>query len=119
MATNPGTTSMLSVSEAAAPGAAQPIIMVDGLTKRYRSATSNAVDGISFTVAPGTLFALLGPNGAGKTTTIAILTTILSPTAGTVRIVGHDIATEASAVRRNIGIIFQNPSLDLNLTAEE
>ncbi|GAC1448651.1 MAG: ATP-binding cassette domain-containing protein [Ktedonobacterales bacterium] len=119
MATNPGTTSMLSVSGAAAPGAAQPIIMVDGLTKRYRSATSNAVDGISFTVAPGTLFALLGPNGAGKTTTIAILTTILSPTAGTVRIVGHDIATEASAVRRNIGIIFQNPSLDLNLTAEE
>jgi ABC-2 type transport system ATP-binding protein len=116
---NPATSSALSVPGAASPGTPQPVIIVDGLTKRYRSANTNAVDGVSFTVAPGTLFALLGPNGAGKTTTIAILTTTLSPTAGTVRIVGHDITTEASAVRRDIGIIFQNPSLDLNLTAEE
>jgi ABC-2 type transport system ATP-binding protein len=84
-----------------------------------QKARVNAVDGVSFTVAPGELFALLGPNGAGKTTTIAILTTTLLPTTGTVLVAGHDVAREASAVRRKLGIIFQNPSLDLNLTAEE
>ena len=62
---------------------------------------------------------MLGPNGAGKTTTISILTTMLSPTSGNVRIPGHDVQREASAVRREVGIIFQTPSLDLNLTAEE
>ncbi len=97
----------------------RPIIEVHNLTKRYKKAKVNAVDGVSFTVAPSELFALLGPNGAGKTTTIAILTTTLLPTAGTVLVAGHDVAREASAVRRKLGIIFQNPSLDLNLTAEE
>lgn len=97
----------------------KPIIHVDTLTKRYKQAEVNAVDDISFEVAPGELFALLGPNGAGKTTTISILTTILSPTAGRATIAGHDVATEASAVRQQIGIIFQQPSLDLNLSAEE
>ena len=97
----------------------QPIIQVDNLTKRYKNAETNAVDGISFTVASGEFFTLLGPNGAGKTTTISILTTMLSPTSGTARIAGHDIVQEASAVRQNVGIIFQKPSLDLNLTAEE
>ncbi len=96
-----------------------PIIEVDRLTKRYRKATTNAVDGVSFAVDPGTLFCLLGPNGAGKTTTISILTTTLAPTSGQVRIGGHDVVTESSAVRRTVGIIFQNPSLDMNLTAEE
>lgn len=96
-----------------------PIIQVDNLTKRYKNANTNAVDGISFTVAPGEFFTLLGPNGAGKTTTISILTTTLSPTSGTARIAGHDIVAEASAVRQSVGIIFQKPSLDLNLTAEE
>jgi ABC-2 type transport system ATP-binding protein len=97
----------------------QPIIQVDNLTKRYKNADTHAVDGISFTVAPGEFFTLLGPNGAGKTTTISILTTTLSPTSGTARIAGYDIVKEASAVRQNVGIIFQQPSLDLNLTAEE
>lgn len=96
-----------------------PIIEVDQLTKRYKNAETNAVDGISFTVAPGEFFTLLGPNGAGKTTTISILTTTLSPTSGTARIAGHDIVGAASAVRQEVGIIFQKPSLDLNLTAEE
>ncbi len=96
-----------------------PIIEVNNLTKRYKSADTNAVDGISFTVNPGEFFTLLGPNGAGKTTTISILTTTLSPTSGTACIAGHDIVTAASAVRRQVGIIFQKPSLDLNLTAEE
>jgi ABC-2 type transport system ATP-binding protein len=97
----------------------QPIIQVNHLVKRYRRATANAVDDISFTVAPGEFFALLGPNGAGKTTTISILTTTLTPTSGSVTIAGHDVNGEASAVRQCIGIIFQQPSLDLNLTAEE
>jgi ABC-2 type transport system ATP-binding protein len=95
------------------------VIRVENLVKRYRKAQRNAVDGISFDVAAGEFFALLGPNGAGKTTTISILTTTLSPTAGRVTIGGRDIVAEAGAVRREVGIIFQRPSLDLNLTAEE
>jgi ABC-2 type transport system ATP-binding protein len=96
-----------------------PAIEVRDLVKRYRKGTGNAVDGVSFDVEPGQFFALLGPNGAGKTTTIAILTTTLSPTSGTVRICGHDVVREASSVRRQVGIIFQNPSLDMNLSGEE
>lgn len=95
------------------------IIEVDRLVKRYRRATTNAVDGISFSVEHGEFFALLGPNGAGKTTTISILTTTLAPTTGTVRISGYDVAHQAAEVRGTVGIIFQKPSLDLNLTAEE
>jgi ABC-2 type transport system ATP-binding protein len=96
-----------------------PAILVENLTKRYAQADTNAVDGISFVVEPGVFFALLGPNGAGKTTTISILTTTLSPTSGTVQVAGYDIQREASAVRQQIGINFQAPSLDMNLTAEE
>ena len=94
-------------------------IEVRDLVKRYRKGKVNAVDGVSFDVEPGQFFALLGPNGAGKTTTISILTTTLSPTSGSVRIAGHDIVREASLVRRQVGIIFQSPSLDMNLTGEE
>lgn len=96
-----------------------PIIEVEQLVKRYRRAEANAVNSISFTVAPGEFFALLGPNGAGKTTTISILTTTLALTSGAVRVAGYDVTTQASAVRQNVGIIFQKPSFDQNLTAEE
>jgi ABC-2 type transport system ATP-binding protein len=95
------------------------VIEVRDLVKRYRKSKVNAVDGISFDVEAGQFFALLGPNGAGKSTTISILTTTLSPTAGSVRIGGFDILREASEVRREVGIIFQSPSLDMNLTGEE
>ncbi len=95
------------------------VIHVRELEKRYRKSTRNALDGISFDVGAGEFFALLGPNGAGKTTTISILTTTLTPTAGTATIDGHDIVTESSTVRRLVGIIFQRPSLDQNLTGEE
>ena len=95
------------------------MIRVEQLVKRYRKAKQNAVDGITFDVAGGEFFALLGPNGAGKTTTISILTTTLVPTSGHAVIDGHDIVAEASTVRRAVGIIFQKPSLDLNLTGEE
>src|SRR6476660_2997784 len=97
----------------------QSVIEVTNLTKRYKQSETNAVDGISFSVRQGSLFALLGPNGAGKTTTISILTTTLSPTSGKVLIAGYDVAKQAKAVRKAVGIIFQKPSLDLNLTAEE
>jgi len=96
-----------------------PIIEVEQLVKRYRGAQVNAVDGISFKVDAGEFFTFLGPNGAGKTTTISILTTTLSPTSGTARVAGFDLARQASSVRQNVGIIFQQPSLDMNLTAEE
>jgi ABC-2 type transport system ATP-binding protein len=96
-----------------------PIISVKNLVKRYKNAQTNAVDDISFDVAPGEFFVLLGPNGAGKTTTISILTTTLAPTSGNVEIAGHNLVTDSNGVRESVGIIFQNPSLDQNLTAEE
>jgi ABC-2 type transport system ATP-binding protein len=94
-------------------------IEVRQLVKRYRRTASNAVDGLSFEVQDGQLFCLLGPNGAGKTTTVSILTTTLQPTSGQVQIAGRDLLREPAAVRREIGIVFQQPSLDSNLTAEE
>lgn len=96
-----------------------PIITIDHLVKRYKKAQHNAVDDISFTVGEGEFFTLLGPNGAGKTTTISILTTTLSKTSGKVEIAGYDLDKKPSEVRQRIGVIFQNPSLDKNLTAEE
>lgn len=95
------------------------IIKVENLVKKYKKSDKNSVDNISFEVKEGEFFALLGPNGAGKTTTISILTTTLSSTSGKVTIAGYDVEKESSSVRKNIGVIFQNPSLDLNLTAEE
>lgn len=95
------------------------MIEIENLTKRYKKQQANVVDNVSFTVGAGEFFALLGPNGAGKTTTISILTTSLLPTAGSARVAGHDVVEEASKVRQRIGVIFQKPSLDLNLTAEE
>jgi ABC-2 type transport system ATP-binding protein len=94
-------------------------IEVDQLVKRYRGAPRNAVDDISFAVPAGQLFCLLGPNGAGKTTTVSVLTTTLAPTSGRVRIAGRDVVAEQALVRRALGVVFQQPALDLNLTAEE
>jgi ABC-2 type transport system ATP-binding protein len=95
------------------------VIEVNNLIKRYKGAKVPSVDDISFSVGKGEFFAFLGPNGAGKTTTISILTTTLSKTAGEVKIAGFDIDREARKVRERVGIIFQKPSLDLQLTAEE
>src|SRR5262245_8411468 len=96
---------------------AAPAIQVAGLVKRFGDTT--ALHGISFDVAEGEIFAFLGPNGAGKTTTIRILTTLLRPTSGTVRIDGLDPVTNAYDVRRRFGIVFQDASLDEELTAYE
>jgi ABC-2 type transport system ATP-binding protein len=92
---------------------------VENLVKRYKAAEKPAVDNISFSVNEGEFFAFLGPNGTGKTTTISILTTTLSKTSGELRIAGFDVDREARQVREQIGIIFQQPSLDPNLSAEE
>ena len=96
--------------------AVSAIIEIDDLRKRY--GTVEAVKGISFTVRPGEVFGFLGPNGAGKTTTIRILATLLLPTSGRAILDGHDVVREPTAVRRSIGIVFQDPSLDTRLSAE-
>ena len=85
--------------------------------KRYGDFT--AVDDVSFAVERGEIFAFLGPNGAGKTTTIKMLTTLLSPTSGTVELDGMNPARQANEVRKRFGIVFQDPSLDDELTAWE
>lgn len=95
------------------------IIQVSNLVKRYKKAAKNSVDSISFDVEEGSFFAFLGPNGAGKTTTISILTTTLSKTGGKITIAGYDLDKDQDKIRKEIGIIFQNPTLDLNLSAEE
>ncbi|MCS7127881.1 MAG: ATP-binding cassette domain-containing protein [Sulfolobales archaeon] len=92
-------------------------IIVENLAKRYGSI--EAVKGISFTVREGEIFGFLGPNGAGKTTTIHILATILKPTSGKATVDGYDIVREPQKVRKIIGIIFQDPSLDEELTGYE
>lgn len=93
------------------------IIQVRDLTKRFGDIT--AVDNVSFDVKRGEVFAFLGPNGAGKTTTIRMLTTLLQPTSGQMLIDGHDPVADQDAVRRTFGIVFQDPSLDEELTASE
>ena len=97
----------------------QKAIVIKNLIKRYKKAKNNAVDDISLSVEKGEFFAFLGPNGAGKTTTISILTTTLGKTSGEVFIAGFDSEKESRQIREKIGIIFQKPSLDENLTAEE
>ena len=93
------------------------IIEVKNLSRKFNGLS--AVKGISFSVAKGSVFAFLGPNGAGKTTTIKMLTTLLRPTSGSVALDGNSVLDSQSAVRRSFGIIFQDPSLDDELTATE
>ena len=93
------------------------VIVVEHLTRKFGEFV--AVHDISFQVERGEIFAFLGPNGAGKTTTIKILTTLLAPTSGTVRIDGLDPTRQPTEVRQRIGIVFQDPSLDQNLSAWE
>jgi ABC-2 type transport system ATP-binding protein len=98
------------------PGGSAAIEVIE-LTKRFGEFT--AVDGISFDVPRGEISGFLGPNGAGKTTTISMLCTLLKPTSGRASIGGHDVARQPSAVRREIGIVFQDTTLDDRLTARE
>jgi ABC-2 type transport system ATP-binding protein len=106
-----------AATPAAAAPASEPVITVSGLTKSYGEV--QAVRGIDFEVARGETFGFLGPNGAGKTTTIKILCTLANATSGTARVAGHDTRTERDSVRRNIGLVFQDTTLDTYLTAEQ
>ncbi len=97
--------------------ATAPAISVRGLVKRFGDV--EAVRGVEFDVATGEVFGFLGPNGAGKTTTINMLCTLARPTAGAATVAGHDVVRERDDVRRNIGLVFQDPTLDGYLTAAQ
>ncbi len=93
------------------------IITVKNLTRKFKDFT--AVNDVSFDVEKGDIFAFLGPNGAGKTTTIKMLTTLLTPTSGSISLNGVDVVRDAEKARKSFGIVFQDPSLDDELTAKE
>jgi ABC-2 type transport system ATP-binding protein len=95
----------------------EPVVQVSSLVKRYGEV--EAVRGIDFEVEPGETFGFLGPNGAGKSTTIKILCTLADPTSGTARVAGYDVMKQRDTVRRNIGLVFQDPTLDNYLTGEQ
>src|SRR3954453_6413416 len=92
-------------------------IEVSGLAKAFGEI--EAVRGVSFEVGRGEVFGFLGPNGAGKTTTINMLCTLARPTGGSALVAGHDVVRERDDVRRNIGLVFQDPTLDGYLTAAQ
>jgi ABC-2 type transport system ATP-binding protein len=94
-----------------------PAITVHDLAKSFGEV--RAVKGVNFEVATGEVFGFLGPNGAGKTTTINMLCTLAKPSAGAARVAGHDVVRERDDVRRNIGLVFQDPTLDGYLTAAQ
>ena len=92
-------------------------VEVQGLRKDYGDV--KAVKGVDFEIAPGETFGFLGPNGAGKTTTIGMLCTLVKPTAGRAKVAGYDVMAQREHVRRSIGLVFQDPTLDNYLTAEQ
>ncbi|HUH80145.1 MAG TPA: ATP-binding cassette domain-containing protein [Solirubrobacteraceae bacterium] len=102
---------------APAPAGASGAVSVSGLTKRYGEV--EAVRGVDFVVETGETFGFLGPNGAGKSTTINMLCTLVSPSGGSARVAGHDVVAERDEVRRNIGLVFQDTTLDGYLTAQQ
>jgi ABC-2 type transport system ATP-binding protein len=93
------------------------VIEVHELTKKFGELT--AVAGVSFSVGEREIFGFLGPNGAGKSTTIKMLSTLITPTSGRATLAGYDVATQSNDVRKSIGVVFQDPSLDYRLTADE
>ena len=106
---------------ATTPRAVDAAIKTEGLRKTYRSSRGDveAVRGIDLDVPQGEFFGLLGPNGAGKSTTIGMLTTLVHPTAGRAWVAGHDVTDDTVAVKRRIGVVTQNNTLDLQLTVAE
>src|ERR1700684_2785805 len=94
----------------------QPAVSVSGLTKRYGD--FEAVRGIDLEIESGETFGFLGPNGAGKSTTINMLCTLITPSGGQAEVGGFDVVRQRDDVRRNIGLVFQDPTVDGYLTAE-
>jgi ABC-2 type transport system ATP-binding protein len=107
----------LSAPEALSENLGTAVIQVQDLRHQYD--TRVALNGVSFEVRAGEIFGLLGPNGSGKTTMFRILSTLMLPSAGRALICGLDVATNPNGVRRQIGVVFQSPSIDVKLTAEE
>ena len=104
-------------AQQAVNGHREPAIKVAGLTKNYGEI--EAVRGIDFEVAVGETFGFLGPNGAGKSTTIKVLCTLARPTSGSAQVAGHEVTAERDSVRRNIGLVFQDTTLDNYLTGAQ
>jgi ABC-2 type transport system ATP-binding protein len=107
----------MSALPSSSPGSSPPAIEVSDLTKSYGDV--EAVRGVSFSVPRGEVFGFLGPNGAGKSTTIKMLTTLARPTSGTARVCGFDVVAQRDDVRRHLGLVFQDPTLDGYLTADQ
>jgi ABC-2 type transport system ATP-binding protein len=104
------------MSPAPSPSAAaeQPAVEVKAVVKKYPKV--EALKGIDLTVGRGEMFALLGPNGAGKTTLFSILATLRAPSSGSARVLGRDVVTERDAIRREMGIVFQEPAIEQRLS---
>jgi ABC-2 type transport system ATP-binding protein len=100
-------------------GERQAPLAIEAVALAKRFGTSQALDGLDLAVPPGTVYGLLGPNGAGKTTAVRILATLLAPDAGSARVLGHDVAREADAVRRRIALAGQSATTDDDLTGTE
>src|SRR5947209_9571707 len=107
----------LRVSGPSVDSIAMDAIVVEGLGKRYGEV--QALDGVSFAVRAGEVFALLGPNGAGKSTTVRILVTLTRPDRGRAEVAGHDVLGEPDAVRRSIGYVPQSSGVDREATGRE
>jgi ABC-2 type transport system ATP-binding protein len=117
---NPGTATpetQQQYATAEPSSAASPVIQLQGLRHQYGDRA--ALAGVSFDVQPAEIFGLLGPNGSGKTTTFRILSTLMIPSGGRALIMGHDVAREPGRVRSVIGVVFQEQSIDVKLSAEE
>ncbi len=110
-------TSTAATRPARAAGEGEPAVSVAGLVKRYGE--FSAVDGVTFDVEEGETFGFLGPNGAGKSTTIKMLCTLVDPSGGRAEVAGYDVVAQRAHVRKNIGLVFQDTTLDEYLTAEE
>jgi ABC-2 type transport system ATP-binding protein len=108
---------MTAAAVSAASGNRPPRLRVEGLSRRFGARV--ALDGVTFEVAPGELFGLLGPNGAGKTTAFRLLAGLLPPHTGTLALDGRPVSTADTAYRAHLGVVFQEASLDLKLTARE
>ena len=107
----------VGIEAEAAPAASSPVISIENIVHRYDRRT--ALDGVSFEVRRAELFGLLGPNGSGKTTLFRILSTLMVPSSGRAVVLGSDVATDPSMLRRKIGVVFQAQSIDRKLTAAE
>ena len=115
--TTPPVSDAVASGDVSADRGAQSVIQLQSLKHQYGDRV--ALAGVSFDVRPAEIFGLLGPNGSGKTTTFRILSTLMVPSGGRAMIMGHDVAREPAQVRRNIGVVFQAPSIDVKLSAEE